>query len=91
VKKKDGSIRLCVDYCRLNRITIKNRYLLPLILESLERLAQAKFYTKLDVREVYYRIRIREGDKWKTAFCIRYSYFEYMVMPFGLTNAPAQF
>jgi hypothetical protein len=80
-----------VDYCRLNRITIKNCYLLSLISESLEQLAQAKFYTKLDVREAYYRIRIREGDKWKTAFCTRYSYFEYIVMPFGLTNASAQF
>jgi hypothetical protein len=91
VKKKDGSIRLCVDYCGLNRITIKNCYPLPLISESLERLAQAKFYTKLDVREAYHRIRIREGDEWKTAFCTRYGYFEYIVMPFGLTNAPAQF
>jgi hypothetical protein len=91
VKKKDGSIRLCVDYRGLNRITIKNCYPLPLISESLERLAQAKFYTKLDVREAYHRIRIREGDEWKTAFCTRYGHFKYMVMPFGLTNAPAQF
>jgi hypothetical protein len=91
VKKKDGSMRLCVDYRGLNRITIKNRHPLPLISESLERLAQAKFYTKLDVREAYHRIRIREGDEWKTAFRTRYGHFEYMVMPFGLTNAPAQF
>jgi hypothetical protein len=64
---------------------------LPLITESLERLAQAKVYTKLDVREAYYIIRIREGDEWKTAFKTRYGYFEYTVMLFGLTNAPAQF
>jgi hypothetical protein len=63
VKKKDSSIRLCVDYRGLNKITIKNRHPLPLISESLERLAQAKFYTKLDMREAYHRIRIREGDK----------------------------
>jgi hypothetical protein len=91
VKKKDGTMRLCVDYRGLNRITVKNRHPLPLITESLERLAQAKFYTKLDVREAYHRIRIKKGDEWKTAFRTRYGHFEYTVMPFGLTNAPAQF
>jgi hypothetical protein len=91
VKKKDGTLRLCVDYRGLNKITVKNRHPLPLITESLERLAQARFYTKLDIREAYHRIRIREGDEWKTAFRTRYGHFEYMVMPFGLTNAPAHF
>jgi hypothetical protein len=91
VKKKDGSIRLCVDYRGLNKITVKNRHPLPLITESLERLAQAKFYTKLDVREAYHRIRIKEGDEWKTVFRTRYGHFKYTVMPFGLTKAPAQF
>jgi hypothetical protein len=90
-KKKDGSLRLCVDYRGLNKVTVKNRHPLPLIAESLERLAQAKIYTKLDIRDAYHRIRIKEGDEWKTAFRIRYGHFEYMVMPFGLTNAPAQF
>lgn len=90
-KKKDGSMRLCVDYRGLNKITIKNRHPLPLITESLDRLAQAKIYTKLDVREAYHRVRIKEGDEWKTAFRTRYGHFEYTVMPFGLTNAPAQF
>jgi hypothetical protein len=65
VKKKDGTMRLCVDYRGLNKITIKNRHPLPLIMESLDRLAQAKYYTKLDVREAYHRIRIQEGDEWK--------------------------
>jgi hypothetical protein len=88
-KKKDGSLRLCVDYWGLNSITIKNRCPLPLIAESLERLAAAKVFSKLDMREAYYRIRIKEGDEWKTAFRTRYGYFEYTVMPFGLTNAPA--
>ncbi|KAH6480324.1 hypothetical protein HBI55_254530 [Parastagonospora nodorum] len=91
VKKKDGTMRLCVDYRGLNKISIKNRGSLPLIMESLERLSQAKWYTKLDVREAYHRIRIAEGDEWKTAFRTRYGHFEYTVMPFGLTNAPAQF
>ena len=90
-KKKDGSMRLCVDYRGLNKVTVKNRHPLPLITESLERLASAKFYTKLDVKEAYHRVRIKEGDEWKTAFRTRYGSFEYTVMPFGLTNAPAQF
>jgi hypothetical protein len=90
-KKKDGSMRLCVDYRGLNKVTIKNRHPLPLIMESLDRLSQAKYFTKLDVREAYHRVRIREGDEWKTAFRTRYGHFEYTVMPFGLTNAPAQF
>jgi hypothetical protein len=91
VKKKEGSLRLCVDYGGLNKITVKNRHPLLLISESLERLAQAKLYTKLDVQEAYHRVRIREGDEWKTAFCMRYEHLEYTVMPFGLTNTAAQF
>jgi hypothetical protein len=63
IKKKDRSIRLCINYRGLNKITVKNRYSLPLISESLERLAQAKFYIKLDMQEAYYRVRIKEGDK----------------------------
>lgn len=90
-KKKDGTLRLCVDYRGLNKITLKNRHPLPLITESLNRLSQAKYYTKLDIRDAYHRIRIKEGDEWKTAFRTRYGHFEYTVMPFGLTNAPAQF
>lgn len=90
-KKKDGTLRLCVDYRELNKITIKNRHPLPLISESLERLAGANIYTKLDIREAYHMVRIKEGDEWKTAFRTRYGHFEYTVMPFGLTNAPAQF
>lgn len=90
-KKKDGSLRLCVDYRGLNKVTIKNRHPLPLITESLERLAQAKVFSKVDVRDAYHRIRIKAGDEWKTAFRTRYGHFEYTVMPFGLTNAPAQF
>lgn len=91
VKKKDGSLRLCVDYRRLNNMTIKNRYPLPLIQESLDRLRDAKWYTKIDLRGAYNLIRIKEGDEWKTAFRTRYGLFEYTVMPFGLTNAPASF
>jgi hypothetical protein len=91
VKKKDGSLRLCVDYRALNQASVKNRYPLPLISEILERVGKAKIFTKLDLRGAYNLIRIKEGDKFKTAFRTRYGQFEYRVMPFGLTNAPATF
>jgi hypothetical protein len=91
VPKKDGSMRLCVDYRGLNKVTIKNRYPLPLISELMDRLSGARFFTKLDLRDAYHRIRIRPTDRWKTAFKTRYGQFEYTVMPFGLTNAPATF
>lgn len=91
IAKKDGGLRLCVDYRALNKITRKNRHPLPLISETLDRLSGAKVFTKLDLRDAYHRIRIEERDRWKTAFRTRYGHFEYTVMPFGLTNAPATF
>ena len=90
-RKSDCSLQLCVDYRGLNNLTIKNRYPLPLIGESLDRLGRAKQFTQLDLTSAYHRMRIREGDEWKTAFRTRYGHFEYQVMPFGLTNAPASF
>ena len=90
-QKSDGSLRLYVDYRGLNNLTIKNRYPLPLIGELLDRLGRAKRFTQLDLTSAYHRMRIREGDEWKTAFRTRYGHFEYQVMPFGLTNAPASF
>ena len=91
VEKKDSSLRPCIDYRKLNSITVKNRYPLPLISELLERLRTAKIFTKLDLRGAYNLVRIRQGDEWKTAFRTRYGHFEYLVMPFGLCNAPATF
>ena len=89
--KKDGTLRLCVDYRGLNAITHKNRAPIPLITEMLDRLGGARWFTKLDLKDAYHRIRIRPGDEWKTAFRTRYGHFEYVVMPFGLANAPATF
>ncbi|EAL22396.1 hypothetical protein CNBB2750 [Cryptococcus deneoformans B-3501A] len=91
VKKKDGSLRMCVDYRGINKITIKNRYPLPLIAELLDRLKSAKVFTKIDLRGAYNLLRIKAGEEWKTAFRTCYGHFEYLVMPFGLTNAPASF
>jgi len=91
VKKKDGSLRMCVDYRKLNEITIKNRYPLPLITEILNRLSKSTIFTKIDLRGAYSLVRMNEDDQWKTAFRTRYGHYEYRVMPFGLTNAPATF
>ena len=90
-RKPDGSLRLCVDYWGFNNITIKNRYSLLLISKLLDRLGRAKRFTQLNLTNAYYRMRICEGDEWKTAFRTRYGHFKYQVMPFGLSNAPATF
>lgn len=91
VKKKDGSLRKCMDYQGLNKVTKKNRYPLPLIFGLLEQLGRARIFTKIDLRGAYNLLRIKKGDEWKTTFCPRYGHFEYNVMPFGLTNAPTIF
>ena len=90
-RKKDGSLRLCVDYRGLNKITKKDRYPLPLIADLLDAPGKARIYTKLDLRHAYHLLRIAEGDEPKTAFRTRYGSFEFRVVPFGLTNAPAAF
>lgn len=91
VRKPGGGLRFCVDYRALNAITVKNRYPIPLIRETLDRLCRARYYTKLDIISAFNRLRIAQGEEWKTAFRTRYGLFEYLVMPFGLTNGPASF
>ena len=91
VKKKDGSLCLCVDFCSLNHISKKDRYSLPLISDLLDSPRKAQVYSKIDLRHAYHLVRIANGDEWKTAFRTRYGSFEWSVMPFGLTNAPVAF
>lgn len=90
-KRPGGGLRFCVDYRGLNLVTKRNRYPLPLIKETLDRLCKAKFYTKLDIIAAFNKLRIAEGDEWKTAMRTRYGLFEWLVLPFGLANGPSSF
>ena len=90
-KKNDKTLRLCIDYRQLNKVTIKNRYPLPRIDDLFDQLKGARFYFKIDLRIGYHQLRVRETDIPKTTFRKRYGHFEFTMMPFGLTNTPTAF
>ncbi|PIK50431.1 hypothetical protein BSL78_12670 [Apostichopus japonicus] len=91
VRKKDGTLRFCIDYRKLNAKTIKDAYALPRIEESLDALAGAKWFSSLDLKSGYWQIEVEEKEKYKTAFTTPFGFYECNRMPFGLTNAPATF
>ncbi|GJW57080.1 putative reverse transcriptase domain-containing protein [Tanacetum coccineum] len=91
VKKKDGSLRMCINYRELNKLMVKNRYPLPRIDDLFDQLQGSRFFSKIDLRSGYHQLRVHEDDIPKTAFQTRYEHFKFTVMPFGLTNAPAVF
>ncbi|GJU32429.1 putative reverse transcriptase domain-containing protein [Tanacetum coccineum] len=87
VKKKDGSFRMCIDYRKLNRLTVKNRYPLPRIDDLFDQLQGSRVYSKIDMRSGYHQLRVQEEDIPKTVFRTRYGHYEFQVIPFGLTNS----
>ena len=90
-RKPSGGLRFCVDYRALNAITIKNRYPIPLIQETLDRLAKAMIFSKFHIIAAFNKLRMQSGQEWMTAFKTRYGLFEYEVLPFGLSGGPSSF
>jgi hypothetical protein len=91
VKKKDGTLRLCIDFRQLNKVIVKNKYSLPRIDDLFDQLKDVKIFSKIDLRSGYHQVRIKEEDISKTAFMTMYGHYEFTVVPFGLSNAPTVF
>ena len=91
VKKKDGTLRLCIDYRELNKVTVKNKYPLPKIDDMFDQLQESCVFSKIDLRSGYHQLKVKDEDVIKTAFHTRYRHYEFLVMPFGLNNALADF
>ena len=91
MKKKDGTLRMCIDYRQINMVTVKKKYPLSGIEDLFDQLKGASVFSKVDLRSGYYQLRVKEVDVPKTAFRIRYGHYEFLAMPFGLTNAPTAF
>ena len=91
LKKKDGSMRLCIDYRELNKVMVRNKYPLPRIDDLFDQLQGAYVFSKIDLQSSYHQLRVRSEDVPKTAFQTRYGHYEFLVMSFGLTNAPVAF
>jgi len=91
VKKKDKSMRLCIDYRQLNRVTIKNKYHLPRTDDLMDQLRGAYVFSKINLKSGYHQIRAKDEDIPKTAFCTQYGHYEYLIMPFRMTNTPTVF
>jgi hypothetical protein len=91
VNKKDGMLRLCIEFRQLNKVTVKNKYPLPRIDDLFDQPKHAKIFYKIDLRSGYHQVRIKEEDINKTTFKMRYDHYEFTVVPFGLSNAPVVF
>ena len=90
-KRSTISLHMCVDYRDLNKVTIKNKYPIPLVVKLFDRLQKASYFTKLDLRSSYWEVHITVGDEGKTIYVTQYGSYEFLVMPFGLTNVPTTF
>ena len=91
VKKNDGTLRMCIDYRHINKVTMKNKYLLPRIEDLFDHLKEAGIFSMIDLQSGFYQLRVKDVDVPKTTFRTQYGHYEFLVMPFGLTNVPAEF